>query len=61
MGIVVVIGIVVALIWRTRRRGNPGEPGTDALANRNIAANGGVPLTNPRGGGTSGGPGGYGP
>lgn len=58
-GAAIVLVVVGLLLW-SRRHGNSGERGTDPLANRDIASNGGVPMTNPRGGGTHGGSG-YGP
>lgn len=61
LGGIAVVLVVVGLLWWSRRHGNPGTRGTDPHANRDIAANGGVPITNPHGGGTSGGGGGFGP
>lgn len=61
LGGVAVFAVVVGLLWWTRRHGNGGVRDHDPLANRNIAANGGTPNTNPpHGGGTSGGAG-FGP
>lgn len=59
-GVAIVLVVVGLLLWG-RRHGNAGARGTDPQAHRNLAANGGVPMTNPHGGGTSGGAGGYGP
>jgi hypothetical protein len=52
--------VVVGLLMLTRRRGNPGERGTDPRANRDLGADAGPPMTNPLGGGTHGGSG-FGP
>ena len=56
--VVVVIAAAVAGI-QYLRRGNPGAPGSDQRANRDLGANGGPPAT--RGNGNSFGGSGFGP
>ncbi len=57
LGGVAVVLIVVGLLWWTRRRGNPGERGTDAYAHKNIARANAVPRSEtPDGGGGISGP-----
>ena len=58
LGGVAIVLVVVGLLWWSRRHGNPGARGTDPYANRDIAADGGVPT--PRPSGPSGGAGGAG-
>ncbi|MFN8156091.1 MAG: hypothetical protein U0R68_01625 [Candidatus Nanopelagicales bacterium] len=61
LGGVAVFAVVVGLLWWTRRHGNPGLRSSDPQGNRNIAASGGVPNTNPHGIDGSAGGAGFGP